>query len=152
MTDVIYREPTPDDITDVALRMRREDAVEVFAMSGRKPYAALQECVLDSSSAFTAVINGRPEAIFGFTYQGGVGAEIWMLGTDELRKHPRLLLVEGRRIVRAWGEWFPLQQNFVDAANTLSVRWLRMLGFRFDEKPVKRGGREFLYFWMHGNV
>lgn len=152
MTEVIYRETTEADLAFVASRMRTADRLEVYRATGRGAHQALMGSVEDSSQAFTVVIDGEPVAVFGFAFQGGIAAEIWMLGTDALRKHPRTVLVEGRRIVDAWGDYFALQHNYVDVHNKTAIRWLKMLGFRFDERPVMRNGHPFLYFWRHGNV
>ncbi len=45
---------------------------------------------------------------------------------------------------------FPHLQNYVDARNEISIRWLKWLGFRFDPKPVPYGiwGLPFLRFQM----
>jgi len=150
--EVQYRPTTEADMVFVAGRMRTADRLEVFRASGVGAHEALVESVKDSSWAVTVVFDGEPVAIFGFTYQGGPSAQVWMLGTPTLAKHPRVVLTEGRRITDSWMDFFPLQQNYVDATNTFAIRWLRKLGFRFDETPVMRNGHPFLYFWKHGHL
>lgn len=154
MTLPIFRPATDDDIASVAARMRESDVLEVAAASGRSPLVALRESVRDSDAAFAAVFGDRAEAIFGFQYHGGVGADIWMLGTPELRKHARVMVTEGRRILDAWCEHFPVLHNFVDDSNTDAKRWLRAVGCLMASKPTTYGeaGTPFRYFWRAAHV
>lgn len=64
----------------------------------------------------------------------------WMLGTKLLEtKHKRAILELSPECLRIVRELFPGKlENFVDARNTKSIRWLRWMGFSFDE-PVEIG-------------
>jgi len=127
--------------------MRQADRDEVMASSGSSPREALEFSLAKSSEAYTVMIGGRPEVMFGvgdLNILAGVGAP-WLLGTDAVEDH-------AREFLRGSIEWrnqllsrYPTLRNFVDARNTASVRWLRWLGFKLFD-PVEMGGHEFHLF------
>lgn len=151
MSTVEYRPPSGDDIVQVAKSMRLADVMEVAASSGLNPLEALIESVEDSTMAFTAVIDGKPAAIFGLIHQG-MSAVIWMLGTDDLTKDRRLFTAETRRIMDGWADLYGVLHNFVDDENVDAQRWLRKAGFTLGE-PVTYGVAQlpFRYFYRIGN-
>ncbi|MGJ5032266.1 phage protein Gp13 family protein [Bradyrhizobium sp. HKCCYLS2038] len=127
--------------------MRQADRDEVMAASGKSPAAAVAFSLRRSAAAWTALIDGRPEVMFGvadLNILAGIGAP-WLLGTDAVERHNRQFL---RRSVR-WRDQllqrYSVLRNFVDDRNTTSVRWLRWLGFRFSE-PVMFNGQAFRAF------
>lgn len=151
MSEVIYREPTADDITSIAERMRVADVMEVAASHGHTPLQALEHCIADATNAFTAVIDGVPEGIFGVTHRGGMSAEVWMLGTDGLVKDPELFRAQTSAILDSWASIFPVMHNFVDDENEVSKRWLKSVGFTLDEpRPYGAGQLPFRYFYRIG--
>lgn len=145
MTNLEYRSPTADDIVDVAARMRTDDVLEVAASGGYTPVAALIESVRNSSVSFVAVLNGRPEAIFGFIYDGGEAAAVWFLATDEATKDVRLFYRESKRIANEWAKHFPKMHNKVSADATATRRWLKRIGFK-EGRVTNDGPVPFIYF------
>lgn len=134
-------------VRSIARRMRQADRDEVFAASGRSPVGALTFSLRKSSHAWTAIIDGVPEVMFGvgeLNVLAGIGAP-WLLGTDAVDRHYVAFL---RRSV-----WFrdqllrryPTMRNFVDVRNRASIRWLRWLGFTLSD-PVDFRGHEFRLF------
>lgn len=127
---VTYRAPTEEDILSVARRMRAADVNEVFASCGASPLSAIAESILASDICFTAMFNGKPELIFGLAqHPTHDAAVVWLLGTDGVRENARAFLEESRAIVDGWASIYPVLFNAVDARNTVSLRWLRWLGF-----------------------
>ncbi|MHB0785575.1 phage protein Gp13 family protein [Bradyrhizobium sp. 5.13L] len=121
--------------------MRKADRDEIAAASGKSPAEALAFSLRKSSQAWTAIIDGRPEVMFGvadLNILAGVGAP-WLLGTDAIDRHFRQFL---RRSV-SWRDQllrrYPVLRNFVDDRNVVSIRWLRWLGFRFTDPVTFRG-------------
>jgi hypothetical protein len=152
LSTVIYRTPTPDDLVSVAARMRISDAMEVAAAAGHTPMQALATAVQTSTVSFTAVIDGNPEGIFGIACRGGLAAEIWMLGTDDLVKDPALFLAETRRVIDEWSTQFAILHNFVDDENVVAKEWLRRTGFTIAEpRPYGVGQLPFCYFYRVGS-
>jgi hypothetical protein len=139
----------PSHIRTIADRMRTADRDEVFAASGRSPLSALTFSYRHSSLAWTALFDGRPEVMWGvgdINILTGIGAP-WLLGTDAVEENFRGFL----RISRDWPAQllnrYGLLRNFVDARNTVSLRWLEWLGFRLFE-PVEINGHPFRLFEM----
>lgn len=52
-----------------------------------------------------------------------------MLGTDLMMKHRKVIMRESYRYAKIIDLLYPRQINFVHAANTASIRWLKALGF-----------------------
>ena len=71
------------------------------------------------------------------------------MGTDEVAKHPVMFYRMSRRIVDAMRARYSQLENWVDARNGLSIRWLKWAGF-YVEEPEKMGaeGQLFHRFWM----
>lgn len=137
----------PWHVRSIARRMRQADRDEVFAASGRSPASALVYSLRKSSHAWTAMIDGVPEVMFGvgeINVLAGVGAP-WLLGTDavERRYVAFLRLSVGFRdqLLRR----YPTMRNFVGVRNRASIRWLRWLGFTLSD-PVEFRGHEFRLF------
>ncbi|NJL06859.1 MAG: DUF2833 domain-containing protein [Methylacidiphilales bacterium] len=134
-------------IRAVARRMRRADVAEVRAASGLSPRRALAASLSKSGACFTALVNGRPEVMFGVgdaNVLAGIGV-VWLLGTDAVDRHYRMFL-------RLSLEWKPkllsrhsVLANFVSEDNAVSLRWLRWLGAEFGD-PIKRRGTHFIPF------
>lgn len=139
----------PSHIRTIAARMRTADREEVLAASGRSPLAALAYSFRKSSCCWTAVIDGRPELMWGvgdINILAGVGAP-WLLGTDAVEENFRVFL----RVSSNWPaqllQRYSVLRNFVDARNTVSVRWLEWLGFQLLD-PVEFRGHQFRLFEM----
>lgn len=142
----------PSHIRTIASRMREADRDSALAGSGRSPIAALTFSYRKSACCWTAILDGRPELMWGvgeISASAGVGAP-WLLGTDAVEENFRAFL-------RASYEWpsqllrqYPVLRNFVDARNTVSVRWLEWLGFRLLD-PVEFRGHQFRIFEMRAS-
>jgi len=139
-------------VRGVARRMREADRIEVSIGSGMSPAGALIFSLRKSDVAYTVLINGRPEIMFGagdVNILGGVGAP-WLLGTDAVERHFRQFL---RRSIYWRGQLlarYPVLRNAVHDENTASVRWLRWLGFTLSE-PVDFRGHPFRLFELRAD-
>lgn len=147
--DIEIIKAAPCHVASIAARMRQADRDEVFAASGHTPLAALSFSYAKSSCCWTAFFNGRPEVMWGvgdINILNGVGAP-WLLGTDAVEENFRAFL----RISSGWPnqllQRYSVLRNFVDARNTVSIRWLEWLGFRLLE-PVDISGHQFRLFEM----
>ncbi len=144
----------PAHIRTIARRMRKADRDEVRASSGCTPQKALVFSLRKSSVAYTVLIDGRPEVMFGvgdLNILTGVGAP-WLLGTDAVERH-YVAFLRGSR------EWrgkllmrYPIMRNLVDERNRVSVRWLKWLGCTLSDPVVIRGHRFHLFELRADNV
>jgi hypothetical protein len=136
-------------IRTIAKRMRKADRDEVLAASGKTPFEALAYSLRKSSIAYTGLINGQPEVMFGvgdINILNAVGAP-WLLGTDAVERNYLAFLRRSVVWKRFFLERYAVLRNLVDARNTVSIRWLRWLGFTFSE-PVNLRGHDFYLFEM----
>lgn len=121
---------SPAHVGTIANRMREIDAKECAVM-GRSPKQALRLSLRASVAAWTAKVDGRPEAMFGvstLSLLGGEGSP-WLLMTEDAVRHRRALLADARRYVDILQASFPILSNNVHADNAIAIRWLERLGF-----------------------
>lgn len=133
----------------IAVRMREADRRECVAM-GRNPRQALREGLQSSTICFTALVDARPEAMFGlvvYSALGGAGIP-WMLGTDAIYDHPRQMLATGPRLLSLMLDSTPSLENVVAVENERAIRMLRRWGFSIGENLQVFGGVDFVTFKM----
>lgn len=131
MTDVTVIPATLEHAASLARRMRRADADEVWASGRLLPADALRVSLGLSLKAWTGTVDGVPMCIFGvapLSLMSGYGAP-WMLGAEGLERHAVAFLRRNRPFVAEMRAVFPRMENWVDARNAASIRWLRWLGF-----------------------
>ena len=127
--------------------MRRNDVLECAAL-GRTPKSALRLGLVGSIHCFTALRDGRPEAMFGLAdvcALNGTGAP-WMLGTEAIYEEPRAMLAVGPKIIDLWRFNCRRMSNIVGAQNVRAQRMLRAWKFTVGDKVTMIGGLEFLDF------
>jgi hypothetical protein len=120
------------DPTKLAPKIRPEDIAEIAASSGSTPLQALEMGLTFSDDPKTITLDDEPVAMFGVCRSAtpGIGW-CWMLCSDEIEKHQVQFLRRGRELIREVNADYDLIGNFVDARNTVHIRWLRWLGFTF---------------------
>jgi len=119
--------------------LRPQDLAEIeLTTGGKPPAAAIQDSVLKSDEVHVAVNeDGGIIMIYGLgSHPSGFGIP-WMIASNELYRHTFTLLKHGRMVVRRFLERHPILCNLVDARNTVSINWLRWMGFtiRDSEDP-----------------
>lgn len=148
-----YVAPRAAYLEHLAQSLRRQDIDELEAVHGSgcdvagiltRAVTISQHCVVGLSHD-----TGLPMVIFGVApaaWDKNIGV-IWMVGTDELFRHRRNLLVEGRLYVEEYLKTFRVLLNFVDVRNSASIRWLSRLGFTFaPPEPYGVRGLDFYLF------
>lgn len=147
------RAARPSDIKAIGTALRAVDALECRAF-GHEPRAAVRACYLGAALKWTAEVGGRPAGMFGV----GVGSAMdrtgrpWLLGTPELDEARRSFLEIGRPVIAEMLGRFRFLENWSHQTNSQSHRWLKRLGFRFDEEITMIGGEPFLRFWRDERV
>ena len=129
---VVRIEPARQEHVDgLKGRLRAQDRDEVLAACGLPPDAALQRAFADSVLAWAAVRGDRPLAVFGAGRGTAPGTgSPWLLGTDALDGAGRDFALHSKVYVGHMLARFSRLENWVDARNTRSVRWLAWCGFR----------------------
>lgn len=131
----------------IARNMREADRAEVWAASRKTPGDALIFSLRKSSMAWTAIVNGKPEVMWGvgdLNILAGVGAP-WLLGTDAVEKHYRLFLRQSVNWRNQLLQRYSILRNFVDDRNVVAIRWLEWMGFKILE-PIEINGHAFRLF------
>jgi len=150
MIAVEYDTPTLADLEIVAANMREADKQEAIAMAACGPLEALRKSVALSHESVVARVGGEPVCIYGLGFGSVTGgmARPWLMGTQAVEWHCLTFLRANKRIVRDWSERYDLE-NYVDARHTMSIRWLRWLGFKLDAaEPFGPFGYPFHRFEM----
>lgn len=151
MSEVKFYRPTEEMIQHIADNMRKADRIEVMASDGHTPLEALQQSLKMSQSATVACVEGVPCVIFGLVIHNlieGTGSP-WMLGTEGSLKHRRQFLIETPLVIDEMLRTCIKLFNHVHVKNRESVRWLKWLGFTFDNPaPFGVAGEEFQRFYI----
>lgn len=118
------------DIAELAPRLRPADVAEVLASGGHTAEQALLSSWLASRWCYTVYDQTGPLAMFGVSpWEENAGCP-WMLGSQRLMDvHKRTFILGSRQVVARMQAEFTSLENYVDARNIASIRWLRWLGF-----------------------
>ncbi|APL94085.1 hypothetical protein [Sphingobium indicum] len=140
-------------IGPVATRLRNIDRIECEAM-GHSPKQALRNGFLLSDRCWTALVDGRPEAMFGAVTVSALDRRktVWFLGTDEVYRHGRLLLAWGPGLIRRAVDSRWWAGNLVSSANGKAIRLLEAWGFTVEPEEQMVNGVPFRHFWMIRDV
>lgn len=145
--------PTSDDIKELAAGLRAQDRAELDACGQYNHLEAIRRSVESSRWSFAVRVDGGLAAIMGVSPAGTLLSPIgvpWMLGTDLVPKHRRTLATLAPEYIRRMMREFPVLMNLVHARNTVSVRWLKHVGFTLrDPVPVGPYDEPFHVFEKH---
>ena len=123
---------------EVATNLRSDDRREVVEGHGLNPMILLPLAAEEGSAVYFTVPDGKTAGLAGV----GEGGEIWMLCTPAIHNFPITFAREAKRWVDSRTE--PLLWNIVDCRNTVHLKLLKFLGFKFLRK-FKHGPNN-LYF------
>ena len=113
---------------EVATNLRSDDRREVVEGHGLNPMILLPLAAEEGSAVYFTVPDGKTAGLAGV---GDDGA-IWMLCTPEIHRYPITFAREAKRFVDSREE--PLLWNIVDCRNTVHLKLLKFLGFKFLRK------------------
>ena len=131
----LAREAVIGDILSIAENMREADRNEVWASHRHTPLKAVISSFQQSSLVWTIHHKGFPVAMFGVASQGAlcdVGYP-WLLGTDKMSNITIEFLRFSRYYVQQMLAGFRMLENWVDARNEKSMKWLQWCGFELEE-------------------
>ncbi len=140
---VCYIRPAmPGDTWLLLPHIRQPDIDELEAL-GYTPEQCMRGGLANSRESFTMFIHGRPAGMFGAAE--GQFTVPWAIFTSVIDQHPVPFLRASRRYIDSLTDYL---ENWVDARNTLTIKWLAWLGFTIDEPvPVGLRGELFHRFW-----
>ena len=137
----------------IAANIRKADEQEIWDMALLKPREALSRAMEVSAFVSTGFINNQIVGMCGLVRVSllSEAGRPWMISTSALDNKRYALDFHrmGKRVVAAMIGIFPYLENYVEASNKRTIKWLKALGFQFDE-PQKMGplGKNFQRFWM----
>ena len=145
------RDVEEGDIAVLVRNMRDHDIQEVNAATHMGISNAVQTSVDLSSYSKTGLVNDELVCMWGvcpISLLSGSGSP-WMLGTDLIKEKQRIFLRRSKPWLDDIRKDYRYLENFVDARNTLSIKWLKWLGFEMDEaEPYGIHGEPFHKFTM----
>ena len=110
---------------EVASNLRPDDRREVEEGHGDDPLQVLTNAALTTPCMYFTVPNGRTAGMVGVSEEGN----IWMLCTPEIEQYPITVAREAKRFIDNRKE--KLLWNIIDKRNTVHIKLLRFLGFKF---------------------
>ena len=113
---------------EVATNLRSDDRREVVEGHGLNPMILLPMAAQEGSAGYFTVPDGKTAGLAGV----GDGGAIWMLCTPEIHRYPITFAREAKRYVDSREE--PLLCNILDCINTVHLKLLKFLGFKFLRK------------------
>ena len=109
----------------VARNLRPDDRSELSEGHGHDPVRALIQASTLEGSVYFTVPSGEVAGVAGV----GQSGDIWMLCTPAIEKYPVTFAREAKRYVE--GRTEKLLWNIADKRNTVHLKLLRFLGFKF---------------------
>lgn len=145
---------TVEHAKHIAANLRDADCEELWASHLKKPEAALIYGVEKSQVVMTGCADDEPVVIWGCVREGyfpNIGVP-WMLASKELERPEvaiRFLRMCREPLVEFFKE-YDILMNYVDARNTVSIRWLKYMGFHVkkETRPYGALGMPFRKFSM----
>ena len=155
MTTIAIIPAQASHIPLIAAHMRAADVTECHAL-GHAPAEALEGSLSASTMAWTGLVDDLPVAMFGVATPSLLDTSTgipWMLGTNAVDRHAQAILRRNKAYVARMSAAFPRMENYVDARNVTSIKWLNWLGFTI-EPVVPHGpyGLPFHKFHMRRRV
>ncbi len=143
------RGATLQDCYNLAPKLRKEDKEEIKANANIKAIDALIQgfqlsevpiSVFDDEEEIVCMLGCCPTDIRS-------AAIIWLLASDGLAKNLSYrFLKHCRGGMEIFQKRYPVLYNFIDARNTLHIKWLKWCGFTIIQKHYNYGYEKRLFY------
>lgn len=147
-----YRPVQTDDIGKLCRTMREPDTVEVLAHHNRL-HDGLAHSVDISYEVFTTTEFGEPISLSGiafYTIRGMTVGIPWLLGSDRVYRHPRLLIRQGIRYLAHHEQTADVMHQFVWEENHASRQYLEYLQFHPTGLKIDRNNTRLIQYQRGG--
>ena len=143
---VTKRFPTYDDMVKLAENMRQLDVDEIEAVTDLGTLECIVASVNNSEKdcCFAVFADGILVCIYGCSITGNP----WLLVTNQMDSHVINLTRRTKHIVRMMSKRWPILSNIVDVRNKMTIRWLKTIGFTFEETIEIKPGFPVIRFEM----
>ena len=129
---------TMEAAVEVASNLRPDDFREVYEGHGHFPLLHLPQYTFNGESVYFEVPNGKTAGMAGVEPDGS----IWMLCTPAIHDYPLTFAREAKRFVDS--REHKLLWNIVDKRNTVHLKLLQFLGFKF-LRELKHGPNQLTF-------
>ena len=129
---------TMEASVEVASNLRPDDFREVYEGHGHFPLLHLPQYSFNGESVYFEVPNGKTAGMAGVEPDGS----IWMLCTPAIHDYPLTFAREAKRFVDS--REHKLLWNIVDKRNTVHLKLLQFLGFKF-LRELKHGPNQLTF-------
>lgn len=128
--EYLYREPTAEDIAQLAENLRDEDRKEVAGMTGYNFKAELEHCVKSSAKCWCCLYGDKVLAAFGVIPTNPMEREgiVWMLASRYTAEHKVYTGRWSKRGIQALLKEWDFLYNYVDKGNDETIKWLKWIG------------------------
>ena len=116
---------SPEDVDEVAADLRPEDFREVVEGWGMEPTTVLPFITSEGHTVSFQAPDGRIAGLAGIQDDG----RVWMLCTNVIDEYPIHFIREAKRFIDSRED--PILWNVVDKRNTLHLKLLKHLNFKF---------------------
>ena len=123
---------------EVASNLRPDDRREVEEGHGHNPMEVLTFAALNLPCVYFTMPNGKTAGMAGVSNDNS----IWMLCTPVIEQYPHTFARESKRFVESRKE--KLLWNIVDKRNTIHLKLLKVLGFKF-LRELKHGPNQLTF-------
>ena len=129
---------TMEAAVEVASNLRPDDYREVYEGHGQFPLLHLPQYTFNGEAVYFEVPNGKTAGMAGVEPDGS----IWMLCTPAIHDYPLTFAREAKRFVDSRDH--KLLWNIVDKRNTVHLKLLQFLGFKF-LRELKHGPNQLTF-------
>lgn len=152
---LVIRDAKIEDLRDLAERMRKEDASELWASFHWTPTAGAIRSFENSREKVTIEYKGKVAGVFGVVPVGSLLSArgvIWLLTTETVNEMKVMFARKSKAVIAWLMSDYRLLENFVDARHVACVRWLKWAGANLNEaRPWGADGLPFHYFTFGGS-
>lgn len=133
----------PGDAAKLAPHLREADRNEIAAATGESTLEVLKRGIAQSCQCQAMVDEeDRPLALFGVD----IGGVVWLLGSTRMRGYSLAFLRHSHHWVERLQAEHVVLWNFVDARNTLHIKWLEWCGFELRGETTDWGVSGLRFF------
>lgn len=137
--------------------LRRADELEVLRAGAKTVEDGLLDSFHLSLVRYAVLIDGKCCGLFGVCPDNLLLAKTgkpWLLASPELEKHWRRFAIVSKAKAQILFEQWDILYNWVDVENTVSIRWLRWIGFEVANTTTPYGPNQepFHYFERRGGT
>lgn len=132
-----WKKATLEEVLYVCADLRPDDIQEGLALWGVDPRVYLPFHYLQGETYVFHTKAGEPVGLTGVgPWTEPKTGQIWMVSRPELYNHQTEFLRESRKFIELMQEDYELLFNYVDARQTVHLKWLRWNGFQGILKPT----------------